>query len=76
MDLNNPALKKEAAQHIYDWEYRNTSSFFNMLITLIAKADMRNKARLFRAFPYEVMAHNEWMESPTPEEFYESYDLG
>ena len=71
--MENQAQK--AAQALYDWQYCNSNSFFNMLFTLISKADPNNRSRLEDAFPFEVSAYLEWCNTPTPEEFYEKYGL-
>jgi len=51
---------KRAVGHIYDWQYNNTGSFFNLLCTLIQKADPQNKEKISQSFPLLVMAMVMW----------------
>lgn len=63
------------AWELYYWQYQNTNSFYNQLFTLIQKADGTNKKHLEKAFPRAVLIYREWESWPTPEEFFESYDI-
>ena len=54
---------RRAVGHIYDWQYNNTGSFFNLLCKLIQKADPQNKAKINLAFPTLFMAMTMWHEA-------------
>lgn len=64
---------KEAIKEIYYWQYHNTNSFMNRLITLFQVADRQNFARLERGFPLIAIAYNMWLISPNQNDFFEQY---
>lgn len=55
---------EEAVLEIYRWQYDNTDSFYNGLITLFQKADTTNREKLFSAFPNLGSAYLDWCLAP------------
>ncbi len=64
-----------AIRTLYYWQYRNTSSFKDMLYTLLAKADHWNFHKLSQVFPNEAFAFNLWKDSPNQIHFFNSFNL-
>jgi len=50
----------EAVEQVYYWQYSNTGSFFNQLITLFQKADGNNIKKLNSAYPEIFLAIEMW----------------
>jgi len=52
-----------AERELYFWQHSRgrSTNFHSMLYALIAKADIRNKARLALAFPEECEAYYNWV---------------
>lgn len=69
------ALQK-AVSRVYDWQYRHTKSFFNLLIDLMTKADKQNLVLLCNAYPQEVLAYTLWLHCPDQDEFFMSFGVG
>lgn len=53
---------KKAIENLYYWQ-QGGDSFTCMLYSLIAKADYWNKESLAEAFPYNVLAFDDWQKS-------------
>lgn len=64
---------REAAKEIYYWQYSNTNSFMNNLISLFHKADFNNKHRLAKGFPWVRMAYELWEGADTQDEFFKKW---
>ncbi len=64
---------KAAIEEIYFWQYHNTNSFMNRLITLFQVADRENSRRLERGFPLIAIAYNMWLISPNQDDFFREY---
>lgn len=68
--------KEQAALDLFlTFETTHADYFIAQLFRLIAKGDEGHRRRLARGFPLEVEAYEEWMISPTPEVFYDRYDV-
>lgn len=68
-------LKQTARQALYDWQYRDQSSFYSRLYDLIAKADTINKFRLEMGFPEFVQVYDEWFNFPTSQHYFLKYGV-
>lgn len=55
--------RQQAIKEIYLWQYDNTRSFYNSLVTLIHRADGHNKVKLGIFFPEILSAYYEWCDS-------------
>lgn len=67
---------KDAVKELWYWQYgTNPTNFTSVLYTLIAKADLGNKARLETAFPMECEAFDLWQEAPDADEFFNSFKV-
>ena len=71
-----PDKLKKAVERLYDWQYRDGTSFTCQLYSLFGKADPINKIKLFIAFPEEAAAYTAWHKSDDPDVFFESHGLG
>ena len=67
--------RKKAAFDLYLWQYGGSTSFTSMLFTLVAKADLQNRAKLFTAFPLEVSIWLEWQSTPREQDFFDKYEV-
>jgi len=66
----------EAVRRLHFWQYgNNPTNFTSMLYSMFQKADVRNIARLARAFPVEAAVYLEWYEAPSENEFFKRYNL-
>lgn len=67
---------EEAVKLLHIWQYSSRAdNFTSLLFCMFAKADRDNYYRLKSAFPLEAAAYEEWMQSPTQQEFFEKYGL-
>lgn len=64
---------RDAVVHLYDWQHRGGTHFFCSLFELMQKADDENLLRLALAFPYHAIAFDQWRDSLTDREFFESH---
>jgi hypothetical protein len=68
--------KEQAALDLYlTYETQHADHFTAQLFRLIAKGDGSRRRLLARGFPMEVEAYEEWMLTPTTQEFYDKYDV-
>ena len=57
------------------FETQHHDHFTAQVYRLIAKADAVNRRRMSLCFGLEVEMYEEWMETPTPQEFYDKYNV-
>jgi hypothetical protein len=68
--------KEQAALDLYlTYETQHADHFTAQLFRLIAKGDGSRRRLLAKGFPMEVEAYEEWMITPTPQMFYDKYDV-
>lgn len=67
---------KEAITELYYWQHKSTGSFFNLLYTLIHKADPKNRFKLALGYREFLMAHTMWMEAPDSDAFFRTFGFG
>ena len=60
--LGSDALTDAEKKYVFDIHYGHGGDFYKALMTAVASADGRNRARLAGAFPEEVAAHVAWTE--------------
>ena len=47
-------------KHLYEWQHGMSGSFYTHLMNAIAKADVDNRRRLYKAYPEEVEAYKKF----------------
>lgn len=61
---------KAAVQNLVYWQ-QGQSFFTAKLFELMAKADVKNFAKLAMAYPAEAKAFSDWYHASNPEKFFE-----
>ncbi len=64
---------EQAVKEVWVWQYSNTGSFYSQLCTAWQKADPKNRARLFQAFPQLCEAMNDWEAAEEPANWFRKY---
>lgn len=64
---------RDAVVHLFDWQHRGAKTFYSQLFELMQRADDSNLTRLALAFPFHAIAFDQWRDSTTDREFFESH---
>jgi hypothetical protein len=67
--------EKAALDLFLAFETQHHDHFTAQAYRLISKADSVNRRRMIRSFPLEVDMYEEWMQSDSPQAFYDKYDV-
>lgn len=67
--------EKAALDLFLAFETQHHDHFTAQAYRLISKADSVNRRRMIQSFPLEVDMYEEWMQSDSPQAFYDKYDV-
>ena len=69
----NSSSYTDAVGKVFYWQYNNSNSFSDLILSAIAKADVNNSIRLLSAFPELCSAYADWYIAPDPKKFFKKY---